>query len=68
MDLHQQTALDRLIRIAQADTGQNRKVADFLLSWGNAAICGGFDPTEAVHPEGALAIPKMPLRLGGHLR
>ena len=36
-------ALERLIRIAQRDTGQSRMVAEFLLSWWNAANCGGFD-------------------------
>lgn len=46
MDEQQQSALDRLIKIAQADTGQSRKVADFLLSWWNATTCGGFDPTD----------------------
>ena len=29
-------ALDRLIGIAQRDTGQSRKVANFLLAWWNA--------------------------------
>ena len=38
-------ALKRLIAIAQADTGQSRRVADFLLAWYNAADCGGFDLT-----------------------
>lgn len=46
MDEEQRSALDRLIKIAQADTGQSRKVADFLLSWWNATTCGGFDPTD----------------------
>jgi hypothetical protein len=41
----QQAALERLIRIAQADTGQSRMVAEFLLSWWNAPNCGGFDLT-----------------------
>lgn len=36
----------RLIRIAQGDTGQSRRVADFLLAWWNAGECGGFDLTE----------------------
>ncbi|EIQ7173222.1 DUF7673 family protein [Enterobacter hormaechei] len=35
----------RLIRIAQSDTGQSRRVADFLLAWWNAGQCGGFDMT-----------------------
>jgi len=39
-------ALDRLIRIAQSDTGQSRKVANFLLAWWNAEACGGFDLTD----------------------
>src|SRR5258708_7501794 len=38
-------ALERLISIAQGDTGQSGKVAEFLLSWWNAANCGGFDLT-----------------------
>lgn len=38
-------ALSRLIRIAQGDTGQSRRVADFLLAWWNAGTCGGFDLT-----------------------
>lgn len=38
-------ALERLIRIAQGDTGQGRRVADFLLAWWNAGSCGGFDLT-----------------------
>ena len=41
----QKAALGRLIRIAQADTGQSRMTAEFLLSWWNAANCGGFDLT-----------------------
>lgn len=36
-------ALTRLIRIAQSDTGQSERVADFLLAWWNATSCGGFD-------------------------
>lgn len=38
-------ALERLIEIANSDTGQSRRCADFLLSWWNAATCGGFDMT-----------------------
>ena len=38
-------ALERLIAIAQSDTGQARRVADFLLAWWNAGECGGFDLT-----------------------
>lgn len=39
-------ALNRLIAIAQHDTGQSKRVADFLLAWWNAASCGGFDLTD----------------------
>ena len=41
----QKAALERLIRIAQRDTGQSRRTAEFLLSWWNAGNCGGFDLT-----------------------
>jgi hypothetical protein len=36
----QRDALNRLIEIAQGDTGQCRIVADFLLAWWNADECG----------------------------
>ena len=42
----QRDALDRLLRIAQGDTGQCRLVANFLLAWWNAEECGGFDLTD----------------------
>ena len=45
MTTDQRTALDHLIAIAQSDTGQARRVADFLLAWWNAGSCGGFDLT-----------------------
>jgi hypothetical protein len=48
-------ALDRLIRIAQRDTGQSRKVATFLLAWWNANECGGFDLTELWGVDAAIA-------------
>jgi len=41
----QKAALERLIRIAQASTGQGRMTAEFLLSWWNAPNFGGFDMT-----------------------
>jgi hypothetical protein len=40
-----EAALNRLIAVAQRDTGQSRRVADFLLAWWNAESCGGFDLT-----------------------
>jgi hypothetical protein len=39
-------ALQRLLRIARSDTGQSKRVADFLLAWWNAQNCGGWDPTD----------------------
>lgn len=39
-------ALRRLLRIAQSDTGQSRRCANFLLAWWNAGTCGGFDLTD----------------------
>ena len=45
MTTDQKAALERLIAIAQNDTGQARRVADFLLAWWNAGECGGFDLT-----------------------
>ncbi len=45
MNFDEKTALNRLLDIAQSDTGQARRVADFLLAWWNAGSCGGFDLT-----------------------
>ena len=42
---HERQAMERLIEIAQRDTGQSRRVADFLLSWWNSGTCGAFDLT-----------------------
>lgn len=39
-------AIHRLLRIAERDTGQSKRVADFLLAWWNAQECGGFDLTD----------------------
>ena len=46
MDTTQRQALERLIAIAKRDTGQSRRVADFLLSWWNSETCGGWDITD----------------------
>lgn len=45
MDLDTRAALDRLIAVAQADTGQSQHVADLLLAWFNSCENGGFDLT-----------------------
>jgi hypothetical protein len=36
-------ALERLLTIAQTDTGQGKIVANFILAWWNATEFGGFD-------------------------
>jgi hypothetical protein len=45
ISIREKAALERLIRISQGNTGQSRMTAEFLLSWWNAANCGGFDLT-----------------------
>lgn len=45
MDLDTRAALERLITVAQGDTGQSHQVADLLLAWYNASENGGFDFT-----------------------
>jgi hypothetical protein len=42
-------ALERLLRIARGDTGQSRRVANFLLAWHNAEENGGWDPVDRPH-------------------
>ncbi len=48
-------ALGRLCTIAKRDTGQSRRVADFLLAWHNAAENGGWDPTDLWNVDTAVA-------------
>jgi hypothetical protein len=36
-------AMSRLLPLAKSDTGQGRRIANFLLCWWNADECGGFD-------------------------
>ncbi|AMS45391.1 hypothetical protein FHS67_005211 [Aminobacter aminovorans] len=43
MDNTTRTAFERLLKIAQSDTGQSGRVASFVLAWWNAADHGGFD-------------------------
>jgi len=40
----QQAAIESLLKIAVRDTGQSRRVANFLLAWYNANGNGGWDP------------------------
>ena len=55
MTTDQKAALERLIAIAQSDTGQARRVADFLLAWWNAGECGGFDLTNLWSVDASIA-------------
>jgi len=48
-------AIERLVRIAQSDTGQSCRVANFLLAWWNAEACGGFDLTDLWGVDAAIA-------------
>lgn len=48
-------ALERLLKIAKGDTGQSRRVANFLLAWWNAEKCGGFDFTDLWSVDAAIA-------------
>jgi len=52
----QKAALDRLVRIAGGDTGQSRRVANFLLAWWNAEECGGFDLTDLWQLDASIAM------------
>ncbi|MFM0342449.1 DUF7673 family protein [Paraburkholderia fungorum] len=40
-------ALETLLKHAQGDTGQSRRIADFLLAWWNPSACGKYDLTTA---------------------
>jgi len=46
LTIRERSALERLMAIAQRDTGQSARVANFLLAWWNAAECGSFDLTD----------------------
>ena len=48
-------ALGRLCAIAKRDTGQSRRVANFLLAWHNAEENGGGDPTDLWNVDKAVA-------------
>ena len=55
-------ALDRLVTIAQSDTGQSARVANFLLAWWNAGDCGGVDLTDLWNVDRAIADDRHPGR------
>jgi len=39
-------AIERLLQVAERDTGQSRRCGNFLLAWWSARECGGFDLTD----------------------
>ena len=55
MKPNQRQALERLIAIAKRDSGQCKRVADFLLSWWNAHHCGGWCTTDLWSVDHAIA-------------
>ncbi len=46
MDDRVRFALEKLLNVAHEDSGQGRRVANFLLAWWNAEVHGGFDLTD----------------------
>ncbi|MEO8130205.1 MAG: hypothetical protein ABJF23_33530 [Bryobacteraceae bacterium] len=48
-------ALGRLCTILRRDTGQSRRVANFLLAWHNAEENGGRDPSDLWNVDAAVA-------------
>src|SRR5215475_14177083 len=48
-------ALGRLLDVAQGDTGQSRRVANFLLAWHNAEENGGWDPIDLWNVDASIA-------------
>lgn len=48
-------AIERLFAIAKHDTGQSRRVANFLLAWWNANRDGGFDLTDLWNVDAEIA-------------
>ncbi|TWF47586.1 DUF7673 family protein [Neorhizobium alkalisoli] len=39
-------ALEKLLNVAHEDSGQGRRVANFILAWWNADVHGGFNLTD----------------------
>lgn len=48
-------ALGRLFDVARRDTGQSRRVANFLLAWHNAEENGGWDPIDLWNVDAPIA-------------
>lgn len=39
----ERAAFERLLERAESDTGQAKRVANFILAWWNSDVLGGFD-------------------------
>lgn len=55
MDDWTRSAFERLLNLAQSDTGQARRVANFLLAWWNAESLGGFDMADLFGVDSTIA-------------
>ena len=55
VDVAELAPIRRLLQVAASDTGQSRRVADFLLAWWNAGSCDGFDLAELSTMDEAIA-------------
>lgn len=55
LNVAEQEALERLLRVAMSRSGQSRRVASFLLSWWNSTTCGAFDITNLWNVDGRIS-------------
>jgi hypothetical protein len=55
MDMETRFAFERLLDVARSDTGQSRRVADFVLAWWNPESLGRFDITDVFAVDRELA-------------
>lgn len=55
MDETTRAAFERLLDLARSDTGQARRVANFILAWWNAESLGGFDIADLFALDAAIA-------------
>lgn len=55
MDETTRAAFERLLDLARSDTGQARRVANFILAWWNTESLGGFDIADLFALDAAIA-------------
>ncbi len=55
MDDWTRAAFERLLKLAQSDTGQSWRAANFLLAWWNAESLGGFDMADLFGVDSTIA-------------